>query len=318
MSAARDAWKTHGSLIKSPACPEQGSDFVMNDLSRRLGFFANIAIIVVALLLCVVLVKHHLMTGGGETVDHSARPGNELRVGSKLPLTNIDWAKNGRTLLLALSKDCHFCSESAPFYQRLAQASAERGNIQLIAILPETVSDGQKYLSGLGVPISEVRQASFKDIGVRRVPALVLVDDAGVVTDIWQGKLVDSQEFGMLSRLQLNNTAINSKQAGKDTQSIIDDKAETIGAADLKRLLDSGQRVVLLDVRERSAYASAHIPGAKNIPVDELEARAINELPPSDLIVAYCHCANDSLSQLARKHLLAQGFQHVVVLRAAG
>ncbi|HEX8139150.1 MAG TPA: rhodanese-like domain-containing protein [Pyrinomonadaceae bacterium] len=290
----------------------------MNNLSRRVGLFANIAIIVVALLLCVVLVKRHLMTGGGETVDHSAEPSNELRVGSKLPLANIDWAKNSRTLLLALSKDCHFCSESASFYQRLAQASAERGNIQLIAILPETVNDGQKYLSDLGVTTSEVRQVSFNAIGVRRVPALILVDNTGVVTDIWQGKLVDSQEFGVLSRLQLNNSARDPQLAGKNTQPIIDNKAETIGAADLKRLLDSGQRVVLLDVRERSAYASSHIPGAKNIPVDELEARAINELPPSDLIVAYCHCANDSLSQLARKHLLAQGFQHVVVLRAAG
>ena len=47
--------------------------------------------------------------------------------------------------------------------------------------------------------------------------------------------------------------------------------------------------VVVLDVLSREAYAAGHLPGAINIPVNELRDRAPVELP--DLhraIVAYC------------------------------
>jgi rhodanese-related sulfurtransferase len=47
--------------------------------------------------------------------------------------------------------------------------------------------------------------------------------------------------------------------------------------------------VTILDVLPREAYASAHIPGAINIPLAELEARAAQDLPDRDSeIVVYC------------------------------
>ena len=48
-------------------------------------------------------------------------------------------------------------------------------------------------------------------------------------------------------------------------------------------------RVTILDVLAREAYATAHLPGAINIPVAELEVRAPRELPDrSREIIAYC------------------------------
>lgn len=48
-------------------------------------------------------------------------------------------------------------------------------------------------------------------------------------------------------------------------------------------------RVVIVDVLARESYANGHIPGAINIPVAELRARASAELPDRDReIIVYC------------------------------
>lgn len=95
---------------------------------------------------------------------------------------------------------------------------------------------------------------------------------------------------------------------------VINESAESIGMTDLKHALEAGQPLIMLDVRERAAFVQRHIKPAINIPVDELEVRAVNELSPSDLIVAYCGCEDDGDSKVARKILYAQGFRRVVIL----
>lgn len=56
-----------------------------------------------------------------------------------------------------------------------------------------------------------------------------------------------------------------------------------------RALLASLQRgdVVLLDVRPGEEYAHGHVPGAVNIPLEELEQR-LDELPAGQEVVAYC------------------------------
>jgi sulfur-carrier protein adenylyltransferase/sulfurtransferase len=62
-----------------------------------------------------------------------------------------------------------------------------------------------------------------------------------------------------------------------------------ISVAEARRLLDRGEPVVFLDVRNPQAWASSDVkvPGALRIPLDELPARAA-ELPRRGHIVAYC------------------------------
>jgi len=55
-----------------------------------------------------------------------------------------------------------------------------------------------------------------------------------------------------------------------------------------KLKLDKGEKVVLLDVREPWEYDLARIQGAKLIPMGELQQRA-NELDPESEIIVYCH-----------------------------
>ncbi len=56
--------------------------------------------------------------------------------------------------------------------------------------------------------------------------------------------------------------------------------------AEAKAALDN-KKAVFLDVRSADSYKAAHIPGAVNIPLLELEGR-LNELNPDQWIITYC------------------------------
>ena len=61
---------------------------------------------------------------------------------------------------------------------------------------------------------------------------------------------------------------------------------ERIRPLELKRLIDSGDKVVVVDVRSERAFREAHIPGAISIPLEQLGMRH-SELPKEGLIVFY-------------------------------
>jgi rhodanese-related sulfurtransferase len=60
-----------------------------------------------------------------------------------------------------------------------------------------------------------------------------------------------------------------------------------------KTLIEENPDLVILDVRTKSEYDEAHIEGAINIPVQELEER-IDELSKIDNILIYCRTGNRS------------------------
>jgi len=63
---------------------------------------------------------------------------------------------------------------------------------------------------------------------------------------------------------------------------------EPLAAPDLKRRLDEGESLVLLDVREAEEIALAPFPGAKHIALSELSVRH-TELDPDAATVVICH-----------------------------
>ena len=169
------------------------------DLLKRVELLANVAIIIVAVLLAVVLVKQMTAT----KTDQPTRPASarrDLRRGDKVTLP-VDWAKNSHTLLLVLQKDCRFCTESAPFYQQLVKETSARSDIKLVAVLPQTVDEGKQYLKDIGVDIADVRQVSPSQINVSGTPTLILVNNEGVASDVWPGKLSPDTEPKVLSKL---------------------------------------------------------------------------------------------------------------------
>jgi hypothetical protein len=111
----------------------------------------------------------------------------------------IDWKQNGQTLILALSSNCHFCTNSAPFYTKLVQ---KKGSTRLVAVLPQPEGEGRKYLEKLGVSVDEVRQLSPDRIGVRGTPTLILVDASGGIRSSWVGLLPPNAEMEVLGKLK--------------------------------------------------------------------------------------------------------------------
>lgn len=83
------------------------------------------------------------------------------------------------------------------------------------------------------------------------------------------------------------------------------DGATAVSFDDLAaRLKDGG--TVLIDVRPGLEYEAGHLPGAVNIPLEELSAR-MAEVPPDASVVAYCRGPYCVLSALAVDQLRAAG-----------
>jgi len=58
-------------------------------------------------------------------------------------------------------------------------------------------------------------------------------------------------------------------------------------------LIQDRPNLVILDVRTAAEYEEGHIPGAVNIPVQEIEER-LGELDPSSEYLVYCRTGNRS------------------------
>jgi rhodanese-related sulfurtransferase len=80
--------------------------------------------------------------------------------------------------------------------------------------------------------------------------------------------------------------------------------------AEVKRLLDAGADLLLLDCRESDEHATVHIDEAKLLPMSEITDR-LNEMAPhrDRLIVVHCHHGGRSMR--VTKWLREQGFTHV-------
>jgi len=176
-------------MLRSSDQPVSGPSLLQNA--------ANIATIVVSVLLSVVLVKVFLLPQATRMPT-----GRQQLVGlsMKQSLPGVDWAKNKRTLVLALSTQCHYFTDSAPFFQRIQKEAAK--NLKMVAVLPQAVEDGKKYLEGQGVHVDDVKQTQLSTIGVTGTPTLLLVDGSGKVAEAWQGKLEPGQEAAVLAALK--------------------------------------------------------------------------------------------------------------------
>ncbi|MDA4127287.1 MAG: molybdopterin-synthase adenylyltransferase MoeB [Thaumarchaeota archaeon] len=80
----------------------------------------------------------------------------------------------------------------------------------------------------------------------------------------------------------------------------------------LKRMLDEGRDVELVDVREPFEYEICHLEGSKLVPLGQLQARA-GDLSKSKTVVVYCHHGRRSANAVS--YLTSAGFTDVKNLR---
>lgn len=164
-------------------------------MTKKLETVANIAIVLVALIASAVLVRNYLLSGPGPGLPP------QIAVGEKFPLADVDWKGNGNTLVLALAPGCDSCSESAPFYRRLSADLATQ-RVHMTAVLPGSVEEGREYLRNLNVEIGDVRQGSFELLKIRGTPTLILIDEQGVVRNVWLGRFPTDKERQVIDMIR--------------------------------------------------------------------------------------------------------------------
>ena len=166
---------------------------------------------------------------------------------------------------------CYRCLFPAPPPPESVQDCAVAG---VLGVLPGIMGSVQavqatNLLLSIGEPLIgrlllfNASDMTFNELRVRKNPECPVCGETPTIK-----ALVDYEEFCGL------------KRASK--------AVEEISPLELKRLLDSGERVVLLDVREPYEHDFASLRGSRLIPLGELEGR-VSELKGGGPIVVYCH-----------------------------
>ena len=84
-----------------------------------------------------------------------------------------------------------------------------------------------------------------------------------------------------------------------------------IGMEEAIAMMEKESGYIILDVRRIDEFAEMHIPGAINIPNEEIGEAPIPQLPDKDqLILVYCRSGNRS--KQASEKLVALGYTNVV------
>lgn len=85
---------------------------------------------------------------------------------------------------------------------------------------------------------------------------------------------------------------------------------EQITHEEAKKIMDSGEEHIILDVREQEEYDQGHIPGAILIPYTEIENKAEEMLSDKDKIILV-YCRSGRRSKIAAESLAKLGYSNV-------
>lgn len=119
-------------------------------------------------------------------------------------------------------------------------------------------------------------------------------------------RLADGPVIEVISALRrISEHNLDAAKSVIDTYFLALDELEPIGSDELLiRLRDD--IVTLIDVRPSGEFRAGHIPGARSIPLEELES-CLGELPAGREIIAYCRGPWCVLSFKAVQRLRAKG-----------
>jgi thioredoxin-related protein len=159
---------------------------------------ANVAVILLALVVGSVFLKDRLL---------NQPQSKQMKVGDKLPnLDGWDWTAHEKTLVLVLRKGCHFCEDSAPFYQRLAVIQKRDGSTSsIVAVFPDSADVVQHVVQSEGLEVQTLSGVSLEELKISGTPTLLLVDKRGMVLNAWIGVLSPRQELEVIKAMVCAN-----------------------------------------------------------------------------------------------------------------
>ena len=199
---------------------------------------------------------------------------------------------------------CYRCLYPEPPPPGLVPSCAEGG---VLGVLPGIIGVIQatetiKLILGIGEPligrflIYDALKMRFRELKLRKDPECPVCGTHPTVT-----KLIDYEQF---CGIRPEPAAAQTTGAGVSDWEIT--------PVDLKKRMDAGDDVLVLDVREPNEYQINRIPGSVLIPLGELPRRYA-ELPKDKDIVAQCKMGGRSAK--AVEFLQTVGFKRVKNLR---
>src|SRR5882672_2417378 len=199
---------------------------------------------------------------------------------------------------------CYRCLYPEPPPPGLVPSCAEGG---VLGVLPGVIGCIQaaetiKLIIGAGEPligrflIYDALKMKFRELKLRKDPDCPVCGTHPTVT-----KLIDYEQFCGIRPEPAAAQATGASVSEWETTSV-----------DLKKRIDAGDDVFILDVREPNEYQICRIPGSVLIPLGELPRRYA-ELPKDKDIVA--HCKMGGRSAKAQEFLQSVGFKRVKNLR---
>jgi len=199
---------------------------------------------------------------------------------------------------------CYRCLYPEPPPPGLVPSCAEGG---VLGVLPGIIgviqaTEAIKLILGVGEPligrflIYDALKMRFRELKLRKDPDCPVCGTHPTVT-----KLIDYEQF----------CGIRPEPAAAQPTGAAVNEWETT-SVDLKKRIDAGDDVFILDVREPNEYQICKIPGSVLIPLGELPRRYA-ELPKDKDIVA--HCKMGGRSAKAMEFLQTVGFKRVKNLK---
>lgn len=89
------------------------------------------------------------------------------------------------------------------------------------------------------------------------------------------------------------------------------DTYEKISMSDGIKRMESDEEYILLDVRRADEFEAGHIPGAVNLPNEEIGTEEIPSLPDKEQTI-YIYCRSGNRSKKAADKLLALGYTNLI------
>lgn len=169
-------------------------------MKAKLETIANATIILVALVTGYVGLPKYIA---------SFRAPHWVKAGDRLAaIPNFDWKQHRHTLVLALNTNCHFCEQSAPFYQMLADVQVpERNDLGIVAVFPNEPEAVRHFMSHVHLRIPSVAAVSLGKLRVNGTPTLILADKNGRVKRVWVGTLTPNEELDLLKLVSFSQAS---------------------------------------------------------------------------------------------------------------
>jgi sulfur-carrier protein adenylyltransferase/sulfurtransferase len=182
---------------------------------------------------------------------------------------------------------CYRCLYPDPPPPGMVPSCAEGGVLGVLcaSIGSIQVTEAIKLITGIGDPMSgrlmiyDALEMSYRTVRIRKDPECAICGKNPTITS-----LIDYDAFCGVISAEAQEAASGS----------------TITVTELKRMLDDGDSIYLVDVREPNEYEIVSIPGATLIPKDQiLTGAALERLPMDKRIVLHCKSGARSSECLA-------------------